>query len=633
MGVNGIYGLSGSGLDIESLVKVGMMSKQNEYDKMYKSETKLNWKKEAYSTLYTDMTSFNLTKLSDYKMSSKMNAMTASSSDSAAVTATANGNAASMAHSVTVNSLSTNAYFSTQVKSTDSEGNTVGGISRANDDAKTSMYLKDNVLKGIRVAEGSEATYTYNDVTYTGVTSTTNAQGEVSYTLTGATDGSDDVSGLNLSSFTTHAAKYEIADSTDSSGNLVWREVDGDATAISFTLRSTKDELSESDKAAQTISYSYEDLMNGKSYNNLASDIKGMNIGIQASYDSVNDTFTVYNRTGGSDNIIAFDIAAADEGDTYSGGTYAAKLLNNLNLGKVKGDDYEAPVADAFAAGQNGETANNVGAAGTNGEVKIDGQTYTDIKDNKITVGGVTYSLLGKTNGSARVTVAQDTSSIIDNVKSFVEDYNKMLDELTEKYNETVYSDYGVLTKNQEESMTKEQVEKWNEKAKSGILYHDRIIGSIISDMRQALSTPVEGTDGRYNSAFSLGISTTNDRGHIQLDEDKLKKALEAEPNSVYQIFGKLDSNDDYSKNGVAQRLSDVMYTGLKKIKAEAGASPEVSDGSTIGNKILEWQTKMSDFKKMMSTYENMLYKKYDNMETAIQKLTTSLGFVTYNNN
>ena len=34
MGVNGIYGLSGSGMDIESMVKVGMMSKQNEYDKM-----------------------------------------------------------------------------------------------------------------------------------------------------------------------------------------------------------------------------------------------------------------------------------------------------------------------------------------------------------------------------------------------------------------------------------------------------------------------------------------------------------------------------------------------------------------------------------------------------------------------
>ena len=38
MGVNGIYGLSGSGLDVESLVKMGMKGKQNQYDKMYKRE-------------------------------------------------------------------------------------------------------------------------------------------------------------------------------------------------------------------------------------------------------------------------------------------------------------------------------------------------------------------------------------------------------------------------------------------------------------------------------------------------------------------------------------------------------------------------------------------------------------------
>ena len=34
MGVNGIYGLSGSGLDVQSLVKAGMLTKQNEYDKL-----------------------------------------------------------------------------------------------------------------------------------------------------------------------------------------------------------------------------------------------------------------------------------------------------------------------------------------------------------------------------------------------------------------------------------------------------------------------------------------------------------------------------------------------------------------------------------------------------------------------
>ena len=40
MSATGIYGLSGSGIDVESLVKVGMMSKQNQYDKLYKQEVK-----------------------------------------------------------------------------------------------------------------------------------------------------------------------------------------------------------------------------------------------------------------------------------------------------------------------------------------------------------------------------------------------------------------------------------------------------------------------------------------------------------------------------------------------------------------------------------------------------------------
>ena len=43
MGANGIYGLSGSGLDIESLVKMGMMNKQSQYDKMYQNEMKQEW--------------------------------------------------------------------------------------------------------------------------------------------------------------------------------------------------------------------------------------------------------------------------------------------------------------------------------------------------------------------------------------------------------------------------------------------------------------------------------------------------------------------------------------------------------------------------------------------------------------
>lgn len=40
MSTSGIYGLSGSGIDVDSMVKVGMLTKQNQYDKMYKKRSK-----------------------------------------------------------------------------------------------------------------------------------------------------------------------------------------------------------------------------------------------------------------------------------------------------------------------------------------------------------------------------------------------------------------------------------------------------------------------------------------------------------------------------------------------------------------------------------------------------------------
>jgi len=116
----------------------------------------------------------------------------------------------------------------------------------------------------------------------------------------------------------------------------------------------------------------------------------------------------------------------------------------------------------------------------------------------------------------------------------------------------------------------------------------------------------------------------------LTIDEDKLRKAIAADPDCVYQIFGSLDTkNDDYKKNGVAQRLGDVANDALKEIKTYAGTSTESADGSSLGNLIEGLKKKMSDFKTMMNAYEKMLYKRYDTMESAIQRLGVSLGYIT----
>ncbi|MDY6349804.1 MAG: flagellar filament capping protein FliD [Selenomonas sp.] len=559
MSTTGIYGLSGSGIDVDSMVKVGMMTKQNQYDKMYKEEIKNEWMKEAYSDLYSSVNEFNQSTLSTYKMSSTTSPMTATSSSEGVATATANADAANMSHTVTVSSVASNAYMQS-----------TKAITRKNSSASsTSIYLKD---------------------------------------LLSSTE-------QEPSNYSTMSDSQKLE------------------TALSFTI---SDGASDNSNATtKEISFTYKDLFeSNQTLNDLATKIKNSGVNIQASYDSVNDSFSLYQKTGGKANQINITVGS---GSTDSE-KRARTLLSSLNLGIVTtADDGTQTLGSAIDY----ETTTSSSAEGKDGKATIDGKTYTTT-GSKITVANVAYTLAGK--GTTTVSVAQDTDKVVENVKQFVTDYNKMIDALNTKYYEQQYSDYGVLTKSQESSMTQDQITKWNEKAKSGLLYHDSQLGKIISSMREALYTPVEGTDSNYNTMMSLGITSSTDQGHIKLDETKLKKALAANPNCVRSVFsasgdvtttnadGTTTTTTDYDKEGVMNRISDALYKNLKTLKSYAGDSTETSDGSTLGTLIEQLKTKMSDFKTKMTAFENALYDKYDAMESAIQKLSVQLGYITGGN-
>ena len=559
MSTTGIYGLSGSGIDVDSMVKVGMLTKQNQYDKMYKEEVKNEWMKEAYSDLYSDLNTFNQTTLSTYKMSSTTSPMTATSTSEGVATATANADAANMSHTVTVSSVASNAYM----QSTEA-------ITRKNSSASsTSIYLKD---------------------------------------LLSSTE-------QEPSNYSTMSDSQKLE------------------TALSFTI---SDGASDNSNATtKEISFTYKDLFeSNQTLNDLATKIKNSGVNIQASYDSVNDSFSLYQKTGGKANQINITVGS---GSTDSE-KRARTLLSSLNLGIVTtADDGTQTLGSAI----NYETTTSSSAEGKDGKATIDGKTYTTT-GSKITVANVAYTLAGK--GTTTVSVAQDTDKVVENVKQFVTDYNKMIDSLNDKYYEKQYSDYGVLTKSQESAMTQDQITKWNEKAKSGLLYHDSTLGKVISSMREALYTPVDSASGNYNTMMSIGITSSTDQGHITLDETKLKKALAAEPNCVREIFsnsgdttttaadGTTTTTTDYKSEGVMNRISDMLYTNLKTMKRYSGDSTETSDGSTLGDLIENLKTKMSDFKTQMDAYQKALYDKYDAMESAIQQLSVQLGYITGGN-
>ncbi len=280
--------------------------------------------------------------------------------------------------------------------------------------------------------------------------------------------------------------------------------------------------------------------------------------------------------------------------------------------------------------------------SGTNAVAKIDGVDYTDLDSNSVNVNGVIYKFnattssltedgkVDSTTGSKiSVTVTQDAEAIVDKVKSFVEDYNKLLTKLYEWYDTKPNSNYKPLTDTQKESMKDEQIEKWEAKAKEGLLYHDKTLGKIIDELRDAVGDRIEGIVGNYNTVYSIGISTTGSKGQLTLDEDKLRAAIAADSDSVYNIFAKLDKDDQYSNNGIAQRIGDVLSQGMKDIKSVSGSTAEITEDSDLNNLLRELQTKMSNFKKMMAAFEEKLYKKYDAMESSLALLGAQLNYVT----
>ena len=623
MGVNGLYGLSGSGLDIESMVKAGMLSKQNQYDKMYKKEVKNEWLKQGFNEIYTSLNTFKYSTLSDYKMQSNMNAMEAESSDTSSVKVTANGAAVAMTHNVTVNSLSTNAYLLTRDDGIQYEGEATtlsyGGVnysaskSTYNPDTKTWTLLKSSDADD---AEGVK-------VTVTTVDGVDKDPVKKNYGLT-----------LDKVMFKSIEEAKDADGNTikDSDGNTMYNvtradgttsQVSGADAAISFTVNDSGDELSTDDAKKQTVKYTFEDIVNGKTLNDLAADIKNLNTNISASYDATNGAFSIYNSESGSEAKIAI---AVDNADT-------ATLFNNLNLGLSANG--EIGTAQTFTDGA------VTTVSGTEGEIMIDGRTYTGVKDNRITVSGVTYNLLNTTETGKTVTVSvsQDTDKIIENVKKFVEDYNKILDDLTKKYNTKPSGDYEPLSKTQEASMTQEQIDKWTEKAKEGLFYHNDILRQLISDMRDAVMTPVQSVNSNYNSASAIGITSSNNQGHLTLDEDKLKAALAADPDCVYQIFASdqdtyTEANpndrysymktDDYNNRGIANRLYfNAITDGISKVESYAGVLPDSEDQSTLGLLITQLKDKMTAFKSLMDDYQTQLYKKYDALETMIASLNS----------
>lgn len=241
---------------------------------------------------------------------------------------------------------------------------------------------------------------------------------------------------------------------------------------------------------------------------------------------------------------------------------------------------------------------------------------------NTFTIDGLTYDLRDETSSAISFSVERDYSATTDAVKKFTDSLNTLLTKLTGYTTGKDNSeDYPALTESQRDSMTQDQITKWEAKAKTGILRHDSTLSRLISDLKSAFFTSAGGTG---TNATSIGISTasyySSNAGNLEVNEDTLKNALATDPAKVLSIFTGGNSSVADSQQGVIYKLRNTVSSFKKTSNSTISTLTTKIDDATKSIKTLE--DKLSDLSEKY-------YKKFSAMETALSKLNSTSGMLS----
>lgn len=249
---------------------------------------------------------------------------------------------------------------------------------------------------------------------------------------------------------------------------------------------------------------------------------------------------------------------------------------------------------------------------------------------NSYTLGGVTFNFTEKTDNPVKVTVSNDVDAAFDKIKEFVDAYNKIVENVNAKLDETRYRDYQPLTDAQKEEMSDDEIELWEEKAKSGLLKGDSVLQNSLYSLRSAWYNNVE-TGGAYTHLAEIGITTSSnylDNGKLIIDEEKLKAALTENPDGVYKLF----SNDvEGDGRGIVNRLEDTLESTIDSIYKKAGKSTYTNDQYTIGKQLNDVQDRIDDYEDYLVNVEDRYWSQFTAMETAINQLNQQSSYLTSN--
>ncbi len=359
--------------------------------------------------------------------------------------------------------------------------------------------------------------------------------------------------------------------------------------------------------------------LNGKSVSfskdtNLATFMENINsseAGVTVSYNYTGQKFTIASTESGSVNKVDFG--------TDSGTVSVLQSMGFSYSGGVVDESQHTKVAqDAIL------TIDGVETTRTSNTIDLDGLNITL---NKTTAAGETLTIENQT----------DVDAIYDTISKFVEEYNTLSAELNLSIKETrarsdSYSYYEPLTDQEKKEMDDDEIELWEKKAKTGLLYRDSSISNVVTKMRNTLYNSLTKVDGTKISLYQFGITTSSeytDNGKLIIDEEKLKEAIKTNGDDIQSLFTGAGTVEGV---GLADQLEDIIEGAVGKngtLRAKAGIEGTSSvDENILSKQIKEINEQISAEKTRLTAKEEKYYSMFSSMESSITNSNSQIDYL-----
>lgn len=299
----------------------------------------------------------------------------------------------------------------------------------------------------------------------------------------------------------------------------------------------------------------------------------------------------------------------------------------------IEGEDASGnPVADVIAdlglsVGSYGNGSECTRIDGSDAEIVLNGAKFTS-DTNTFSVNGLSVTAQALTQEPISITTDTDYDGIYDMIKDFITEYNDIMNELTKLYSADSARKYNMLSDEEKEAMSDEEVEQWENTIKDSLLRRDKDVYNVMECFRDAVGKGYE-VNGKTMYLVNFGIGTgsyfdteKSERNALHIfgdaDDDKysekkneLKAALAENPEEFIELF---------------TQMSKDMYDSLKKtmVSTDYRSIYKVYDDKRMKTEYEEYSKKIKEAQKKLDAYEDKWYKKFSNMEVALSKLQSN---------